>query len=183
MFKIVEGTKAADFTFDTPFETGLKLSEKVKEAKHTYLVFLRYYGCTLCQLDIREYANNYKRFQDKDAQILVVLQSPASTINADMKKGDLPYDIICDPDQTLYGVYELAPAANMEAMMAGADPEVFAAKKVKMAEYGLSHGSYEGIEEQLPGMFLLDSDMNVMMAHRAANILDMPNMDEMIAKL
>ena len=95
MAKIEAGCKLADFSFNTPFESDVKLSEKAKGAKKTILLFLRYYGCTLCQLDIREYANAYDRIKAKDAQLLVVLQSPASTINAQMKKEDLPFDIIC----------------------------------------------------------------------------------------
>ena len=101
MAKIEAGCKLADFSFNTPFESDVKLSEKAKGAKKTILLFLRYYGCTLCQLDIREYANAYDRIKAKDAQLLVVLQSPASTINAQMKKEDLPFDIICDPDMGL----------------------------------------------------------------------------------
>ena len=86
MAKIEAGCKLADFSFNTPFESDVKLSEKAKGAKKTVLLFLRYYGCTLCQLDIREYANAYDRFKEKDAQLLVVLQSPASTINAQLTK-------------------------------------------------------------------------------------------------
>ena len=100
MAKIEAGTKLTDFSFDTPFESGVKLSDKVKEAKKTVLLFLRYYGCTLCQLDIREYAN-----------------------------------------------------------------------------------AYEGEEMQLPGYFILNPEMEVLECHRAASILDMPTVDEMIAKL
>mgnify|MGYP000175990825 CR=1 FL=1 len=112
MAKIEAGCKLADFSFNTPFESDVKLSEKAKGAKKTILLFLRYYGCTLCQLDIREYANAYDRIKAKDAQLLVVLQSPASTINAQMKKEDLPFDIICDPDMGLYKEFELGVAAS-----------------------------------------------------------------------
>lgn len=183
MSQIIAGSKVEDFTFDTPFEQGIKLSEKVKAAKKTYLVFLRYYGCTLCQLDIKEYANAYSRFTEKDAQILVVLQSPPSTISAQQKQGDLPFDIICDADMGLYKVFDLKPAESKEKMIDPADMPKFMEKKQKMEEYGLSHGAYEGIEEQLPGMFLVDGDLNVLFAHRAKTILDMPTIDEMIAKL
>ena len=41
----------------------------------------------------------------------------------------------------------------------------------------------QGEEMQFPGYFLLDSDLNVLEAHRATSILDMPSVDEMIAKL
>ena len=183
MAKIEAGCKLADFSFNTPFESDVKLSEKAKGAKKTILLFLRYYGCTLCQLDIREYANAYDRIKAKDAQLLVVLQSPASTINAQMKKEDLPFDIICDPDMGLYKEFELGVAASKEEMIRPEDMPKMGEKRVKMEEYGLSHGAYEGEEMQFPGYFLLDSELNVLEAHRATSILDMPSVDEMIAKL
>ena len=183
MAKIEAGTKLTDFSFDTPFESGVKLSDKVKEAKKTVLLFLRYYGCTLCQLDIREYANAYEQFKAKDAQLIVVLQSPASTINAQMNKGDLPFDIMCDPDMGLYKEFELGVAAPQEAMIRPEDMPKFAEKREKMAQYGLEHGAYEGEEMQLPGYFILNPEMEVLECHRAASILDMPTVDEMIAKL
>lgn len=43
--------------------------------------------------------------------------------------------------------------------------------------------AYEGEELQLPGYFLLDREMNVLEAHRAKTMMDMPTIDEMIAKL
>ncbi len=183
MAKIEAGCKLADFTFNTPFESDVKLSEKVKGADKTVLLFLRYYGCTLCQLDMREYANAYARFKEKNAQLLVVLQSPASTINAQMKQGDLPYDIVCDPDMGLYKEFELGVAASKEAMIRPEDLPAFAAKREKMAEYGLEHGAYEGEEMQFPGYFILNSELDVLEAHRATSILGMPSVDEMIAKL
>ena len=183
MAKIEAGCKLADFSFNTAYESGVKLSERVKESKKTVLLFLRYYGCTLCQLDIREYANKYDEFKAKDAQLLVVLQSPASTINAQVKQGDLPFDILCDPDMGLYKEFELGVAGSKEEMISPDELPKMAEKREKMAAYGLEHGAYEGEEMQFPGYFILDSELNVLEAHRAKTILDMPSVEEMIAKL
>ena len=49
---IEKGMKAADFTYCTAFKEGIKLSDKVQEADKTFLIFLRYMGCTSCQVDI-----------------------------------------------------------------------------------------------------------------------------------
>ena len=183
MAQIEAGQKLGEYVFDTAFEKDVKLSEKVKQADKTVLLFLRYYGCRICQLDMRFYADAYGRFKEKNAQLLVVLQSPVSTMQAQTKPGDVPYDIICDPDMGLYKEFELGVAASKEAMIRPEDMPKFAAKREKMAEYGLEHGAYEGEEMQFPGYFLLDSDLNVLEAHRATSILDMPSVDEMIAKL
>ena len=56
-------------------------------------------------------------------------------------------------------------------------------KRSKAAERGLVHGEYEGEELQLPGMFLLDKEMNVLHAHRAKTLTDMPDVDAMLAMI
>lgn len=80
MAQIEAGQKLKDYVFDTAFESDVKLSDKVKNADKTILLFLRYYGCRICQLDMREYAEAYDRIKAKNAQLLVVLQSPVSTM-------------------------------------------------------------------------------------------------------
>ena len=75
MSKVKVGEHALDFTFNTLNQQGLKLSEVVKNTDKTVVHFLRYYGCTLCQLDIREYINKAAELEKKNAQLFVVLQS------------------------------------------------------------------------------------------------------------
>ena len=40
--------------------------------------------------------------------------------------------------------------------------------------------NYEGEELQLPGLFVLDKEMNVLHAHRAKTITDMPTAEDML---
>ena len=47
--RLSEGDVMPDFTFDTPFAAGQSLSKAVQKTPKTALLFLRYYGCTLCQ--------------------------------------------------------------------------------------------------------------------------------------
>ena len=57
MAKLTAGQTMPDFTYDTPFASGRTLTETVQKVEgKTALVFLRYYGCTLCQLDIRQFS-------------------------------------------------------------------------------------------------------------------------------
>ena len=68
MAQIEAGQKLKDYVFDTAFESDVKLSDKVKNADKTILLFLRYYGCRICQLDMREYAEAYDRIKAKNAR-------------------------------------------------------------------------------------------------------------------
>ena len=158
MAQIEAGQKLKDYIFDTAFESDVKLSDKVKNADKTILLFLRYYGCRICQLDMREYAEAYDRIKAKNAQLLVVLQSPVSTMQAQTKPGDVPYDIICDPEMKLFKEFGLLVAASKETMVAPEEQAAYDEKRKKFEVYGLVHGAYEGEELQLPGYFLLDRD-------------------------
>ena len=98
MPKLTVGTQMPDFTFDTPFESGRTLAETAgKTAGKTALVFLRYYGCTLCQYDIHQFTAQYDKIAATGGQMLVVLQSDPAKLAGQMKPGDLPFDIVCDP--------------------------------------------------------------------------------------
>ena len=157
------GDKAIDFTYQTPYGKASTLEEKVQKADKTFLIFLRYYGCTICQLDIRAYRENYQKFLDKDAQILLVLQSAPATI----------------AESKLYDLYQVGAARSKLGLAS-----IKTIRKIQAAKkLGLEHGAYEGNELQLPAVFLLDRGMNVVYAHRAKNAGDMPEIADLLAKL
>ena len=107
------GDKAIDFTYQTPYGKTSTLEEKVQKADKTFLIFLRYHGCTICQLDIRAYRENYQKFLDKDAQILLVLQSAPATIAESITEEELRFEVACDPEGKLYNLYQVGqPGAS-----------------------------------------------------------------------
>ncbi len=75
MTQLSAGEYMPDFMFSTPFEKELFFSETVKKKEKTALLFLRYYGCPVCQLEMRNLAKMYTELTKGHAQILVVLQS------------------------------------------------------------------------------------------------------------
>lgn len=168
-----------DFTFDTPFESGRTLGDVVQQASKTARLFLRYYGCTLCQLDIRQLAKHYEEICAGGGQFLVVLQSEAETISAQIHKGDLPFDIICDPQQELYQRFEIEAAESMVAM---ADARAMM-KLAKATACGIKHGKYEGNEQQLPAVFVMDGERRLSYVKYAKTLSDMPEIKELISLL
>ena len=61
------------------------------------ILFLRYVGCTKCQLDIHELLSHQKEIAEKGVQVFVVFQSAPSTVREGLT--DFPFEIICDPIQ------------------------------------------------------------------------------------
>lgn len=168
-----------DFTFNTPFTQGRSLAEAVGDKK-TALVFLRYYGCTLCQLDLAEYKEEHARITEAGGQLYVVLQSDPILLAEEMGSADAyPYEIICDPKGELYARFGILPAES-KVKMAGAGTLV---KIAKAKAAGHKHGRYEGEELQLPAAFVLDGNRKVLYAHYAKTVDDIPDAEKLAAEM
>lgn len=172
MARIIVNDKMPDFVCDTPFVRDNRLSDLVTRVKgKTALVFLRYYGCPICQLDLFEYAVHYDTIKQTGGQLVVVLQSHPNVLRQELTENTFPYDIICDPDQKLYRMLSIDPAASMLKMLS-----LKALKKImRSTKMGYKHGLYEGEEKQLPALFVLDSDLTVHYVHYGKDAGDVPD--------
>lgn len=120
------------------------------------ILFLRYVGCTKCQLDIHELLSHQKEIAEKGVQVFVVFQSAPSTVRESLT--DFPFEIICDPTQALYRRFHVLPARTKEEFLDVAHfAEAHKAFQEKKQDLGLVHGAYEGDELQRPAIFLLDA--------------------------
>lgn len=178
MARLQTGAEMPDFVYETPFESNLHFRETVRGRK-TVLLFLRYYGCTLCQYDIHLLKEGYGKITEAGGQALAVLQSDPAGVAAQAGVRELPFQIICDPHRKLYKAFEIAPAASKNEL-GGGDT----AKKVRDAKMaGFAHGAYEGDELQLPAVFILDRDGIIRFAHYGKNAADLPSVDELAGLL
>lgn len=180
--RLAAGMKMPDFEYLSPYRDGVQKLYSYRGAHRTYLVFLRYFGCTVCRLDLHIYANRMKEFEEKGARLMVVLQSDPSLVKEEAPLGTFPFEIACDPSQALYKQFDIAPAKSKLALAGGGIFRLL--KKMKAAKsFGFEHGTYEGDEQQLPAIFLLDDSGVITYSHYAKNLADMPSVDEMLAKL
>lgn len=180
MAKILQGDTLEDFSFDTPFEQNKTLSELLNKVEgKTALLFLRYYGCTLCQMDIHNLIKDYDEIKKINSQIIVVFQSKPESISSNVKSEDLPFEIICDPEQTLYIKYDIKPATSQAKMV---DAKTLA-KVAKATMGGFKHGEYEGNELQLPATVILDKNRVVDYVHYGTSVGDTPSIDELVTLL
>ena len=174
MSKITAGVKFPNFTYNTPYKSGLNIAETVNKCKKTAIVFLRYYGCPICQYDIHSFTENYYMIENADGQLLVVLQSDREKLVKNLNRNDLPFDIICDPDMELYKEFEIGRAASMLKMV-----DLKTVGKIAKATFkGIKHGDYEGDEQQLPALFIVDNEMNVTFAHYGKAAGDVPDIEK-----
>lgn len=180
--KLVTGKTMPDFNYLSPYAEGEKKFSDYAQGKKTFVVFLRYYGCTVCRLDLHIYAQRMAEFTAKGAQLMVVLQSDPNLVKEEAPLGTFPYEIACDPTQAVYKQFEIEPAKSMLKLIGGG--LVSAVKKMNAAKkFGFEHGEYEGNEQQLPAMVLVDENGIITFSHYAKNLVDLPGVDEMLAKL
>ena len=170
------GDQMPDFEYETPFTKGLTLAETAAKAAKTALVFLRYYGCTLCQYDMAQYAKHYGKLTANGGQLLVVLQSDPAALAQTLGRADaLPFSVICDPEQKLYQAFAIEPAASMVKL---ADAKVLV-KAAKATAAGFKHGTYEGNELQLTAAFVMKPARVLTYASYAKSGGDVPDTAEL----
>lgn len=181
MAKLVKGDKFPNFTVDTAFENGLTI-EKIVDGKPTMFVVLRYIGCTVCRYDVHVLTERYNEFKEKGVNVVVVMQSTPDKVQRDLAGSTLPFHLICDSKEEIYKELSIEAAKDMPSLV-GNDMAKLQEKGAKAAAAGFKHGDYEGIEEQLPAFFFVNPDLTVREAHYAKTIVDMPSVDEMLAKI
>ncbi|MBQ1237961.1 MAG: AhpC/TSA family protein [Oscillospiraceae bacterium] len=181
MAKLFVGDKMPNFTFQTESETGVT-TEKVLQDGRTVFWVLRYIGCTTCRWDVHQISLNYDKFKEKGVQVYVVMQSDPAVVREDLKDSPIPFHIICDQDQEIYKTLEIRATETREERQPKTPEDIakWQAKIEKVRASGFVHGKYEGNEQQLPAMFVVDPDGTVIYAHYAENSIDMPSVDEML---
>lgn len=176
MPRLKEGEYMPEFHYQTPFMSECSVADTVQQVKgKTALIFLRYYGCTLCQYEMHQYARQYEKVKACGGQILVVLQSEPEKLAAQTGREDFPFEIICDPEQKLYKQLEIPAAKSMLKM---ADVKTVS-KMVSAKAGGFKHGEYEGEELQLPAVFIMDQKRYLSYVHYGKSAGDIPDIEEL----
>ena len=178
--KLTCGEQLPDFVYDTPFAQNCQFAEQFRQADESVVIyFLRYYGCTLCQLDLQELAAAYPQIRSKCAKLFVVLQSEPEALKKQLAEKPLPFDIICDPKQRLYRQFEIGAAANKAGLA-----DMRTVKKLLRAKLlGLRHGAYEGNELQLPALVIADAHGKIVYVHYAKSAGDISDAGQLLGLL
>jgi thioredoxin-dependent peroxiredoxin len=163
------GTKAPNFTYDTVTEQSLDFYKTTK-GKKAVLFFLRYAGCPVCQLKIRDILRDYKDFKAAGLEVFVILQSVPSTVREALAGTTVPFTIVCDNDEKIFGLYGVS-AGNIFQYLA---PSVLI-KALRAARAGFKHGKKEGNEMQLPAVFIVNTAGTINYAYYGMNIGDVPD--------
>jgi len=151
--KIKVGDKAPLFKLDSYNAGTIDLGQLIGKQK-IVLIFSRYFGCPICQLDLNILIEKVPEINHKGVKLLYVTQSGEKVAQEFIAKYNIEFPVIPSSKDELYAKYGLG------LMTAGAFTKV--RNKLKDAtKLGLQHGDYEGWEKQGPGQFVIDEDGNI----------------------
>ena len=172
--KLTITKKAPDFRFKTPWDDEVKFYDAVGN-NPAVLIFLRYYGCPVCQMEMAKIKQEIELVSKKGGRVFVVLQSAPETIASLIKKNDFPFTIICDLQGKVFQLYGVEAGGIIKYL----HPAGLIAA-VKAISRGFRHGKFEGKETQLPAAFAMTADKIIKFGHYGKNISDMPSLAKMI---
>lgn len=169
------GMKMPDFTYDTPFTSGLRFVEECG-GRPVVLLFHRYYSCSVCNAAMDRLAADYDAVTAAGGQVKVVLQSAPERVREAMGgENRFPFDVVCDPERTLYERFSVFPADTMFDL-AGDDLQALLPMAAGMFfGSGREDAPHEGLQDQLPAWFAVDGDGVVRCAHYGESIFDVPD--------
>ena len=177
MTKLIIGSKMEDFSFHTvrgDYESFLKINKE----NNAVLIFLRYYGCTVCQYEMIKLNERLEEFKEKNTKVYVVLQSRDEIINKAIEERKYGFCIIGDESKKLYEQFEIPVVKTKEELMSDNLVELIRESR----KMGLEHGEYEGEELQLPAVFIINSEGEITYAKYPKGI-DLPGVDELVGLL
>ena len=153
--KLKVGDKAPLFKLDSYNAGTIDLWELIGKKQKIVLLFSRYFGCPICQLDLNILMESVPEINNKGTKLLYVTQSGEKVTQEFIAKYKIEFPVIASSKKELYAEYGLG-LMNEEAV-----------KKVKSkfkeaTERGFVHGDYEGWENQGPGQFVIGEDGNIL---------------------
>lgn len=164
-----KGDNAPNFSFSYTWTEREEVLDNLKDGYSKVLIFLRYHGCLICQLDIKRLIDEFNIFKQKNARVFVLIQSDKEVIRQKLND-DLPFEIICNPSLDIYQKYNVHKGTLLQFLHPSGLPKV-----IKSLALGNKHGKFEGEETQLPAIFTLSPEHKINFAYYGKHISDLPS--------
>jgi peroxiredoxin len=134
------------------------LSSAIGDQK-VVLIFSRYFGCPICQVDLKELMARKSEIEDKSAKIVYITQSSEKKAKEFIEKEKIDFPVIPSSKEELYAEYGLG-------LMTPEAVKEISSKLKEVTKYGFKHGEYEGWEKQGPGQFVIDEQGKIIHAKK-----------------
>lgn len=141
-----------------------------------HLQFRRFAGCPICNLHLRSVARRIDELRAANVREIAVFHSNADTMRP--FQGDLPFDVVADPERRLYAMYDVTSSARSIL-----DPRAWPAyMRGVFARHRSSTFVGEGGHTGLPADFLISPHGVLLAAHYGTHADDQWTVDEVLAR-
>lgn len=120
--------------------------------------------------------NARKQFEEKGFQVVLVGLGTAEQAEAFRAEYSLSFPVICDPQKELYRQYGLGRAGVSSL----ASPAVLL-RGIRAMSRGYGPGIPRGDVMQMPGVFLINTEGNILYSYFAKDASDHPPVDTLLA--
>lgn len=105
-----------------------------------------------------------------------MFQSPVSEVKKHVASKDLPFKILCDPNEELYKLF------NVRSSLSGFLSLSVITKSFEAIKNGYLPGKAEGSIGRLPSEFLLNKNLEIAFRYDGSDIGDHPSIDLIISE-
>ncbi|KKM94811.1 hypothetical protein LCGC14_1194600 [marine sediment metagenome] len=151
-----KGDEAPLFNLDSYNAGTINLGSLIGDQK-LVLIFSRYFGCPICQVDFRELMTRRSEIEEKGAKIIYITQSSEEKAKEVIEKENINFPVILSSKDELYTDYGLG-------LMSPETVKQIPLKLKDVRKFGFEHGEYEGWEKQGPGQFVIDEQGKIIHA-------------------
>ena len=173
------GDPAPDVTL---LESGLRevALSSYWQSRPAVAVFLRYFGCPFCQMQVVKLRDDRERLETEGAAIVLIGQGNAQEEAAFREARRVPFPILVDTNRRAYRAYGLGRGSPMQLY----GPRVgLPFLRANMGRETRQRGLHGGSFLQMPGTFVIDTGGIVRMAHRNRTVSDNPSNDRILEVL
>ena len=151
-----KGDEAPLFNLDSYNAGKINLGRLIGDQK-LVLIFSRYFGCPICQVDFKELMTRRSEIEEKGAKIIYITQSSEEKAEEFIEKENINFPVIPSSKDELYTDYGLG-------LMTPETVKQIPLKLKDVRKFGFEHGEYEGWEKQGPGQFVIDEQGKIIHA-------------------
>ena len=117
-------------------------------------------------------------FEKAGVRVVLVGMGPPKESQEFLKKFELPFEMVCDPERELYGAYGLKRMGVLDFLS-----PTLALKSLSTLAKGNLVGMPEGDVKQLAGVFIIDTSGHIRFRHLSADPADFPPAEDVLAAL
>ena len=142
------------------------------------LLFWRHYGCSCGRERAARLQDEYPKYLELGAQVVVIGQGEPARAVAYAEKNKITCPVLCDPTFTVYQAYDLLEGKASQVLFDAGDEylkcDLESGRQMQASRHGTERASVDN-PWQLPGEFVVDKNGIIRLAYRYQYCEDWPN--------